>query len=499
MSRTRQWTAEAASIIFLLVLGLALGWPRFRSGIDLRDEGFLAYGAERVLEGQIPNRDFVSLQPPLSFYTGAAMFKLCGTSLWSLRLLGLALYLAIPILVYAIARQMAGPVLALASAVPATILGIPFFNFTPFAVWQGITATALAALLYLLAIEKNRSWLAWLAGMVTGASLLLRQDQGLYLVISILVYTVVSIKAEPEPLHQGAVQRLATLWLAGLALTLLLGAAYWGVQGALPDMFNQLVKQPMTIYAKTSSAPFPVFKARSSLAQNALVGLFYAAPLAIILTATRLLGRLCRHGWTCAQPKLMFAAAWAALFYGQALTRSDLSHFLITLVPFFVLCAWGWAALRPSRVASVAAAGAVAAFLIVARPAVFPDTAGEQPLNLPRAGLRIKDPTALTRLVQMAQDRVPPDRAILCLPYQPMFYFLCERHNPTRWNYLWPGDQTEEDHRELIAEARRDPPALVLLTGENQLRDYAPAIVDYIQSNDTKIARVGPVFLYAPK
>src|ERR1051326_4961665 len=80
---------DSLCVVLLSSLGLVIGLPRYRWGIGLGDEGFVAYGAERVSQGQMPNRDFVSVQPPLSFYTAAGAFKIFGKSLVSLRILGL--------------------------------------------------------------------------------------------------------------------------------------------------------------------------------------------------------------------------------------------------------------------------------------------------------------------------------------------------------------------------------------------------------------------------
>ncbi len=43
----------------LLLIAIAIAYPRWRAGIDWRDEGLLAYGAERVVHGEAPHRDFV--------------------------------------------------------------------------------------------------------------------------------------------------------------------------------------------------------------------------------------------------------------------------------------------------------------------------------------------------------------------------------------------------------------------------------------------------------
>jgi hypothetical protein len=76
----------------------------------MRDEGFLAYGAVRALEGQVPNRDFVSLQAPFSFYSTALMFRIFGISLVTLRAFGLCVYILVALLVYAVARGLTRPV-----------------------------------------------------------------------------------------------------------------------------------------------------------------------------------------------------------------------------------------------------------------------------------------------------------------------------------------------------------------------------------------------------
>ena len=85
------------------------------------------------------------------------------------------------------------------------------------------------------------------------------------------------------------------------------------------------------------------------------------------------------------------------------------------------------------------------------------------------------------------------------LPYQPSVYFLCERRNPTRWNYLWPGDQTEEDHAHLIQQAKADPPSAVLLFHEDLVVNYAPTILDYIHRDYRLAGYFGITSLYVPK
>jgi hypothetical protein len=119
---------------------------------------------------------------------------------------------------------------------------------------------------------------------------------------------------------------------------------------------------------------------------------------------------------------------------------------------------------------------------------------------LERGGVYIASNVALLleSMVKTIQAHAPPDRSILVLPYQPMIYFLAQRHNPTRWNYLWPGDQTAEDHRRLIEQAMHDAPAAVLIFGRSSVERYAADILEYVDAHYRLAKQWGPNALYLP-
>ena len=68
-------TALAFFGAFLLLL------PESLAGVSVFDEGFVIAGAEAVLHGQVPYRDFYSLYGPASYYLIGALFKLFGEDL----------------------------------------------------------------------------------------------------------------------------------------------------------------------------------------------------------------------------------------------------------------------------------------------------------------------------------------------------------------------------------------------------------------------------------
>jgi hypothetical protein len=494
-------------VIALIAIALAIGLPRYRVGLDWADEGFLAYGTVRVMEGQIPNRDFVSLQPPLSFYVAAGVFKMFGTSLVSLRILGLSLYVLIPLLIFAISRHFMNAAFSAGAALPAIILGIPYFLFGPLAVWQGITVTLAAIFVLLQAVTKQRAWLALPAGVLTSLSILLRHDQGVCCVLSIIALLIAIRCAKEKSISPGTLGRIFVLWMAGAATIAMACTVFWWRRNALPEMFRQLVVFPLTVYGKTSSVAFPHFDPQLSFAQNATVLLFFGPPVIEILASILIIRQIFRRKFGRRESFGAFLIAWSAFFYIQVLTRSDMNHILVTLPPVFILLAYGASILFAQFHAKTAKTflvvifgGAEFCFLWLVSPIALPDLSRcDEELDLPRGGVRSEDGHYTANVIRDLQQRVPPERSILCLPYLPMFYFLSERRNPTRWNYIWPGDQTTEDYHTLIRQAQADPPAAIFINNENNMVGVAPVILDYVHREYTSAGEIGSIRMYFPR
>ena len=491
--------------VLLLSFALATAYPRWHARIDWRDEGLLAYGAVRVIQGEIPHRDFVTLQPPLSFYTTAGVFKLFGTSLASLRIFGLSIYLLLPLLIYGVGRSFTGPILSFAAAAPACILGLPYFGFVPLAVWQGIAASLVVILLFVPAVLSTQQWLGLPAGLLTAVSLFLRHDQALYTIVSIFALVIALRFARQDSVSRRNLKRVLLFWLVGIAIALIPAIIVWWKFEALPEMFRQLILFPFATYRKTSSLPFPKLIARRSVLDTAIVFLFYIPPVVQAIAGLYLVQCLVRRRFALREAALSFLLVWSALYYLQVVTRSDQTHLLITLPPFFLLTAFGWSIVRENivnyrkidAILSTVFATLVASFLWILKPVALPDVTGaNEQLTLERGGVRIQQARVVVDFVQRLQAYVPPTRSILALPYQPMFYFLCERRNPTRWNYLWPGDETPRDYERMIEEAERDPPAVVLLSEQRELAAFAPEIVGYVQAHYIHTDDLGNLAIY---
>src|ERR1700741_5207936 len=71
-------------LVFLISLVYLCAFLRYSSLEP--DEGILLQGGQRILDGQVPYRDFFSFYTPGAFYLIAALFKVFGDSFVAARL-----------------------------------------------------------------------------------------------------------------------------------------------------------------------------------------------------------------------------------------------------------------------------------------------------------------------------------------------------------------------------------------------------------------------------
>jgi hypothetical protein len=213
----------------------------------------------------------------------------------------------------------------------------------------------------------------------------------------------------------------------------------------------------------------------------------------------------------------IFFIALTTLFYLQVLTRSDLDHLVITAPPAWVLLAWlsgnitsssvplieAGSALRPIKpVFKVTWVATVLVILVIAQHLALPPLIRDgRQVNVARAGLYLSNEMAGTveQVVGQLRQHASEEESVLVLPYHPVYYFLAERRDPTRWGYLWPGDQTDADHRELIAQARRDPPAIIVVHDLAGTRSYAGPVIDWIESEYAAIDPESDPVIFLPR
>ena len=187
MPNTLSVRAKSGLILLLVwLLSAAYLGMNLRRGWVPHDEGYLGQSAERVLNGELPHRDFIDPYTGGLAFIDAMIFKIFGIDLLYLRFFLFTGFLAWVPALYAIARDFSGPW----PAAGVTLLGVAWSvpNFTAaLPSWFCLFFATFGTLAILKYIRQPRSYWLVLAGMCGGSSFLMKSP-GLYFIAGGLLF-----------------------------------------------------------------------------------------------------------------------------------------------------------------------------------------------------------------------------------------------------------------------------------------------------------------------
>src|SRR5688572_17262355 len=182
--------AELATIVLLLLASFIHLLRIYNRGFNLLDEGFVLHVAERVLQGQVPYRDFFTQLTPGAFVALAAVFSITGPSVMVGRWITLLLGLTITLLLYWGARRLVSRPTAALAALAFPIWGIGQGWFYPNYSWFALAPCIGALCAYLHASKlgfESRPSVRWLlaSGVCCGLAAFCKQNMGLYTLLAL--------------------------------------------------------------------------------------------------------------------------------------------------------------------------------------------------------------------------------------------------------------------------------------------------------------------------
>lgn len=175
-------------LLGVLIVGGTYVWGHLGRGWMPYDDGALAQSAERVIDGQLPHRDFIDVYTGGLAFMDAAAFRLLGTTLWTLRLVLFAAFIGWVPAVFYIASRFVRPLAAGGVTLLAVAWSLPNYPAAMPSWYNLFLATfGVAALLRHLEDGKLR-WLV-VAGLAGGLSFLVKVV-GLYYVAGVLLFLI---------------------------------------------------------------------------------------------------------------------------------------------------------------------------------------------------------------------------------------------------------------------------------------------------------------------
>jgi hypothetical protein len=522
--RRLEWIGTA--IVFLAALRYWL-WYYNRS-TNLLDEGSTAAQALRILNGEVIYRDFFTVVTPASYFTVAGLFQLFGEQLIVLRWAAVACGLAVLLVTLTIGRRVAAWPFAAAAGLLTTVWG--WFLGTPnFYSLQAALCALIALWCYLRDVERPHPKWVVLAGAFAGLAALTKQNVGAYAAAGLLLSIWLSALFDQSLDARGRLRRSGLL-IAGVAAPFVPALLYLLIAGAGPYLYESWIYYPLAKYPERFALPFPalypilpehgVLTLRDAMAALAtgrvpepavfdiwVKLVLYLPVLVYPLTAAVLawLAYRChrrRDADAWREGRMLIAiAVTGALLLLQTWPRADLTHLLFGMQPTFVLFGYltffAWRAMR--RLPGPRTAVSAALLVVTLAPHALLLWNGYRRTDWEYAnyvawletgrgqGIRAVpiEANRIDTVTRYLAEHTAPDEPIFVVPWAAGFYFLADRANPTRTDFMLFEDP--DAYPCLLWRLEQNPPTYVVYgytwdVDERRFRDYAAPVDQYIRS-----------------
>jgi hypothetical protein len=458
----------------------------FRSFTTLHsDEGIVLEGAERILRGQVPYRDFFSFYTPGSYYWTALLFRVFGNSMLAPRTVLMIYGGLFAVLGYLLARRVSSRSASLIAVALSMLVSLPYSFYVQHS-WDSSLLALLSIYCAVRMWENSGSGWALGTGSFAALTVLFEHSRGAGLVFGIAVgFGLLTARNS----WKFSIKQLSML-AVGFAWPFALTFAYFGSQHAVGVMLDDWI-WPLHHYSAANRVGYGYLHL-SSGQWNALhtgswlwraFAFFVISPVVVIALLPLLsfgimiwqTSRLSTGaGHLRVSYYVLLGAALLGLWLPVAVLRPDLAH-LIYLTPLFAIAgAWILDArdvplkiLRIGRHVLVwYLLGSFAAFGL----ALLLNATGAKNTLATRRGL-LKSAEADT-VIPYIQAHVATGQEIFVYPYQPLYYYLTATSNPTSFDFLQPGLHTAEQTAHMLDELEKHRTNVAIFTPS--FRDFMP-------------------------
>lgn len=353
--------SRASTRVIILAVTLLAGLyalPFVQRGWFPHDEGMLGQCAERILQGEVPHRDFDDPYTGGLSYLNAAAFRLFGTRLVSLRFPLFVIYLGFVATLCAVALRLAAPV----PAVLVTLLGAAWSLPNYFAAvpsWYNLFLAVFGIWALARYWETKRLAFLLLSGILGGISILIKIT-GVYFVAAVVAALLLPPDGSARALAAGVSAGGSLRWFRGLAVVPLAALPFLVVKRpGLSEFLHFVLPVLLTLLALVLYARrrHDAQAARRVFPELALYGAAAALPVVVFAVAYWVLGDL---------PRLYRAILVLPVHRLEFASRPPALARLLFAIPYGALVLASQLRLQGRRRAAVVAALACILLLLLA-------------------------------------------------------------------------------------------------------------------------------------
>ena len=328
-------------------IGVTLCWflLTWRYGLDLSDEGYYWYGAQRTLRGEVPIRDFLAYDIGRYLWAAGVMAVLGDDGIFSARLAAI-LYQAITVSVGVFLALQAYPatsgtarksLFAVFVALLLNLWATPYYKVFDY-------GTSILIVAMLVMIMRSLSPARWFgAGLILGFAAVMGRNHGVYGAASaLLALGFLLFKGErPRACLLPALAFIGGT-IAGFSPTFIMGLAHPGFMDAFVAGVVEHVHSTTTATNIPLPVPWPWTIPHTKngwmiWGSDVTRGVGFIALLLVPVSTLAVLARKRLAGLTPLH-NLLAASAFAGLTYAHyAFSRADLVHLALAIVPLLLI------------------------------------------------------------------------------------------------------------------------------------------------------------------
>lgn len=419
----------------------------------LNDEGIYLDGAVRILNGQVPYRDFFVLTGPGSFWLLAGVFHLLGPTLTHARLIPIFDLAFNTASVYWLAAHLTRRGFAVALAF--IYFSFQFSDPVPLNVNHRLDSSALA-MAAVVCTFHGIGFPRWSTFFAAGAFAV----AGAWVTPSI---AIIGIMLATWILWNNDLRRQFPAYLAGGVFCSAMATEALLFQDALWSMMQHML-WTATHYSSANRAPYgsiiggyhAIFNGVSGTEIFLRGAIIFCIALPAILPIGVYLGSL--FGVFRSRQELLLLFMSVA-FLLSAYPRMDVVHLRSSAPIFYVLAGCLYDRTLGRVLRSTVSLGfwllPTTLFLWISIVRMGQDFVIETRVGRVRA-----EPDKLTLVTKLSQH-IQSGESLFVFPYMPIVYFLTGGKNPTRYSFLQPGMMSQADEEIALAELQAKPPQWV--------------------------------------
>ncbi len=463
-----------AAGIFLFVATALLLLHGNRMVLDAIDEGIVLESAQRMSRGAVPYVDFFAYMSPGSYWIQSLVFRCFGISLLAGRvpvILDLAVQCG---LVFWLTARLSSRMLAAVAAIAFT--GFQTANVAALIGqhrWDSATLALAGLCLMVEALRRRKPPAWWLGGgAAMGAAAWCTPSMALP-IAAIMAWAAIT-----KERHRWMIPFAAGVLLAGAA-----GMGTLAAEGALGAFLRHMAwlktnysTVNIMTYGTVNGGMAELMAGAQGLEKAMFLAVATCLELPAILPVTALafwglawrLGRV-RSGEGPVVTLLLLSMTALVL---TSWPRPDVAHLAFVAALPYSLTVVVAARLIPAR-AAVWAAALPLLFSVMFAGNLLRSWLGTATMASP-VGTLLVEKSQVVGMERLLAN-VLPGQTLFVHPYMPIFYFVTQAKNPTRFSYLAPGMMTANEEAGTLEGLRARPPDWILylrLSREDFLRVF---------------------------